>query len=234
MENTQDNLSPPTVLPKTVTSRVEALNRLSDSGLELILDRAGIDFKPGQLINIHGSNHLEDRSYTVCSGDRDERLTILFRLVPSGILTPQLAALKAGDSIRISGPYGEFIVRDHHRPLIFFATGTGVAPCRAYLRSYPDLDVTLAHGVRTKPDLFYRDEFSRIRYVPCLSGDADAPHVFHGRVTDFAATNEFPENSHYYLCGANEMIYAMQELLEKRGVDRSCIFTEAYYYRSDD
>jgi len=234
MNDIQDKLTPTAILPKTVTTRVVALNRLSDTGYELILEREGITFRPGQLINIHGRNHLEDRSYTVCSGDREERLTILFRLVPSGILTPQLAALKAGSSINISGPYGEFTVRDPLRPLVFFATGTGVAPCRAYRQSYPDIRITLVHGVRTEQDLFYRDEFNRIPYIPCLSGDANAQNVFHGRVTDFAGTNTFDENSHYYLCGANEMIYAMQELLEKRGVARSCIFTEAYYYRSDD
>jgi len=234
MDNVQDNFPPPAILPKTVTTRVVALNRLSDAGYELILDREGITFKPGQLINIHGRNHLEDRSYTVCSGDREEHLTILFRLVPSGILTPQLAAKKAGDSINISGPYGEFTVRDPLRPLVFFATGTGVAPCRSYLQSYPNIQMTLAHGVRTEQDLFYRDEFRHIPYTPCLSGDSKVHNVFHGRVTDFARSHEFDGNSHYYLCGANEMIYAMQELLEKRGVDRSCIFTEAYYYRSDD
>lgn len=222
------------VLPKAVTTRVVALNRLSDMGYELILERAGIEFKPGQLINIHGSNQQEDRSYTVCSGDRDETLTVLFRLVSSGVLTPRLAGLKTGDSVQISGPYGEFMIRDLTRPLVFVATGTGIAPCRAYLRSFPDINLTVLHGVRTEPDLFYRHEFTHVHYIPCLSGDPRARQVFHGRVTERFAQIEFPPESHYYLCGANEMIYAMQELLDKRGVDRSSIFTEAYYYRSDD
>jgi len=215
-------------------ARVVALNRLSSSGYELILERSGINFKPGQLINLHGRNHLEDRSYTVCSGDRDEFLTVLFRYIPCGILTPQLIVLKPGDPISISGPYGEFVVRDPARKILFFATGTGVAPCRSYARSYPGLDYTLIHGVRKAEDLFYRAEFSAGEYMPCISGEAAPAGMYSGRVTDAAQSRAWPADAHYYLCGANEMIYEMQEFLEASGVPRTSIFTEAYYYRSDD
>lgn len=219
--------------PKTVDVPVVALNRISGDGYELIVERGGISLKPGQLINIHGRNRLEDRSYTVCSGDRDEHLTVLFKMIPEGILTPQLIALSAGESISISGPYGEFVIRDPMRPVIFFATGTGVAPCRAYLRSHKNLHMTLVHGVQKEADLYYRNEFEELSYHPCLSRE-EKNGTFHGRVTAYARENTFPENSHYYLCGANEMIYEMQEILADRGVNTDCIFTEAYYYRSDD
>lgn len=220
--------------PRLWTSRVAALHRLSETGYELLIERDGLRFQPGQLINLHGRNHLEDRSYTVCSGVDDEHLTVLFRLIPEGILTPQLAALRAGDPVNVSGPYGEFTVRDPARPIYFFATGTGVAPCRAYHRSFAGLNLTLVHGVRTASDLFYRDEFRDIAYQPCLTAEPGAPEVFHGRVTDFARTCTFPVESHFYLCGANEMIYEMQEILAQRGAPPDHVFTEAYYYRADD
>jgi len=220
--------------PRQWVTRVAAVERLSSSGYALQLVRDGLVFRPGQLVNLHGRNHLEDRSYTICSGDRDEFLTILYRLIPTGILTPQLSALRAGDALTISGPYGEFVLRDPMRPLYFFATGTGVAPCRAYLRSYSGLDLTLVHGVRWEEDLFYREEFRAISYQPCLTADSGGEGVFSGRVTDYARGRSFPENGHFYLCGANEMIYEMQEILAERGVPKEHVFTEAYYYRADD
>jgi len=222
------------VVPQSRASRVIALNRLSPTGYELILDRGNLDFQPGQLINLHGRNHLESRSYSVCSGINDETLTVLFRYIPNGILTPQLITLRPDDRLNVSGPYGEFVIRDLNRSLVFFATGTGVAPCRCYHRSHPNLDLTLIHGVRTGCDLFYREEFSSISYQPCLSGPEDDPSVFHGRVTDYARITSFAPGAHFYLCGANEMIYEIQEILEARGIERSSIFTEPYYYRSDD
>lgn len=219
---------------KRVPSRVVALNRLCATGYELLLERTGLTFTAGQLINLHGRDHFEDRSYTVCGGEQDEYLTVLFRHVPEGVLTPQLTQLKPGDIINISGPYGEFTLRDRARPVIFFATGTGVAPCRAYLRTHPELNLTLFHGVRFAEDLYYREEFKSIAYHPCVSREPPAPGISNGRVTDLARATSFPPDSHFYLCGANEMIYEMQEILQERGVAPEAIFTEAYYYRFED
>lgn len=219
--------------PRRAGVRVLALDRLAETSFELRLERGGIEFTSGQLINIHGRTEFEDRSYTVCSGERDPHLAILFKLVPGGILTPQLAALTPGDLVTISGPYGEFVVRDPTRPLVFFATGTGVAPCRSYIRTHAGLAVTLVHGARTEAELYYRDEWAGTAYHPCLTRESHAG-MFAGRVTDFARANAFPEDAHYYLCGANEMIYEMQEILSQRGIERERVFTEAYYYRSDD
>jgi ferredoxin--NADP+ reductase len=220
--------------PRRWEARVVALHQRSSTGYALELEREGLDFAPGQLVVLHGRNHFEDRSYTVCSGIHDEHLTVLFRLIPSGLLTPQLAALRPGDRIGVSGPYGEFVLRDPARPVFFFATGTGVAPFRAYARSFPGLRMTLVHGVRHTEDLFYREEFGVHDYRPCITLEPEAAGVFHGRVTALARRMDFPPDSHFYLCGANEMIYEMQEILAERQVPRDHVFTEAYYYRSDD
>jgi len=188
-------------------------------------------FRAGQLITVHGRESLDDRSYTICSGERDENLQILYRLMPRGRLTPQLDALRPGDEIEISGPYGEFTLRDSKARVVFVATGTGIAPARAYIRTHPRLRLTLLHGVRIEEDLVYRSEFEGIDYRPCLSGGPSG--FFHGRVTDLASQIDLPAGAHYYLCGANEMFYDMRDVLTSRGVPASQIFTEAYYYRDD-
>lgn len=216
-------------MPQRHHSKVLEHRALSSEGYELTLDRDGMPFEAGRLITIHGRDPTEDRSYTLCSGESDEHLQVLYRMIPTGKLTPQLVKLKPGDDIEFSGPYGEFVVRDPSTPLVFCATGTGVAPYRAYLRTHKNLNATLLHGVRVAEDLFYREEFSRHPYHPCVSReDADA---FKGRVTDFFRSFEFHPESHFYLCGANEMIFDMHTVLKERGVDDSLIFTEAYYYR---
>lgn len=210
-------------------SSVVGLRQLSPTGFELTFERQGIEFEAGRLITVHGAEPTHDRSYTIASGANDEHLQILFRLIPGGKLTPRLAALKPGDPIEFTGPFGEFVVRDPSRPIVFVATGTGVAPCRSYLRTNPNLDLTLVHGVRTAADLFYRDLFETRTYHPCVTREEGTG--FHGRVTQFMADFPLPPNACYHLCGANEMIFDMQVLLRKRGVDEFSIFTEAYYYR---
>lgn len=223
---------PSTTSARCQTARVVSLRRLSTEGYELTLERNGLAFQAGQLINVHGRDPLDERSYTICSGEDDPTLQLIFRRIEGGKLTPQLTGLRAGEAVTVAGPFGEFVIRDRTRPLVFVATGTGVAPARAYWRTHPDLRLTLIHGVRRAEDLFYRDEFAGAAYYPCVSGEAGVG--FHGRVTAFCATHPLAADSHFYLCGANEMFYDMRDVLRQRGFPESAIFTEAYYYRADD
>jgi NAD(P)H-flavin reductase len=213
-------------------ARILQHRRLSPTAYELTLSRDGLEFRAGQLLIIHGRSVVEDRAYTIAGGEQDDELRVLYRLIPTGVLTPQLATKSVGDFLEISGPCGEFVLRDRSRPIVFIATGTGIAPCRAYLRTHPDLNITILHGVRVAEDLFYREEFLGRPYYPCLS--ADTRLGFHGRVTEFSRTFAFPANAHYYLCGANEMFYDMRDVLFARGVSPDAIFTEAYYYRHEE
>lgn len=224
--------SPATAPVHRWKARILRHRPLSPTAFELTLSRDAVDFRAGQLLTIHGREVYEDRNYTIASGERDGELQVLYRLIPGGVLTPQLAALREGDTLEISAPCGEFILRDRQRPIVFIATGTGIAPCRSYLRTHPDLNLTVLHGVRTAEDLFYHEEFSRVAYHPCLS--ADTRCGFHGRVTDFSRAFEFPPDAHFYLCGANEMFYEMRDLLRARGIDPAALFTEAYYYRHEE
>lgn len=212
------------------STRVVAHEQLSPTGYELVLERGGFECEAGRLITLHGRDVTEDRNYTIASGEQDPHLHVLYRLVPGGVLTPQLVTLKAGDVVEWSGPYGQFTLRDPQRPLVFLATGTGIAPCRAFYRTYPDLDLTVIHGVRQPDELFYRAELEGCaRYYPCCSRVPGTG--FHGRIDAFMADFDVNPDAHYYLCGAYEMIYAMQALLQSHGVPNTNIFIEGYYYR---
>lgn len=145
-----------------------------------------------------------------------------------------MAGLRPGAPLQVSAPYGEFVLRDPARPVVFVATGTGIAPCIAFRRTYPELNLTVLHGTRSEDDLFYRAELEAgTVYHACVSGDA-GPTCFKGRVTACAAELTFPPEAHFYLCGANEMFFEMRDLLEARGIPLANVFTEAYYYRLDD
>lgn len=215
-----------------IHGKVIEQHQISPDGYHLIIARAGVEVEAGRLITIHGRSLVEDRSYTVVSGERDEHIEVLYRLIPTGALTPQLAALQAGADIEWSGPFGQFVLRDPTRPIWFIATGTGIAPCRAYIRTHPALDATIFHGVRHAAELYFRDEFSSFAYHPCLSADNQSD-CFSGRVTHLLKDTPCPPDAHYYLCGAYEMIYEVQDLLLDKGISPDHIFNEGYYYRLD-
>jgi ferredoxin/flavodoxin---NADP+ reductase len=221
----------PTLAPipvRTVETTVLASRALSDTGFELTLERRDIHFHAGMLLTIHSPDPTEDRDYTIASGEQDPHLQILYRYIPTGRLTSRLVQLQPGNPVRLSAPYGRFVIQDPRRPIVFVATGTGIAPCRSFLRSHSTLQLTILHGARTPQDLFYASEFSRCQYHPCLSRHTPNPQY----VTSLLQSLPLPPNAHFYLCGAYEMIFDATQTLTSRGIPPTHIFTEPYYYHS--
>jgi len=212
------------------TATVLQIAPLSSQAYSLTFTREDLQFRAGECITLFGANRWEARDYTLCCGESDDALTVLFRLMPGGALTPLLASLRPGDPLRVAGPYGTFTLREPSHPTVFIGTGTGIAPCRAYVRSHPEINIHVLHGVARSEDLFYSSEFSRYRYIPCVSRE---PGGLADRVTTWLRNNPPNPTSHFYLCGANEMIYEATDILTGQGVPRSHIFHEPYYYRLD-
>lgn len=205
---------------------------LGRDAFHLRLQRPDWSWKAGQLISLLGKGPHDQRDYTIASGTGDETLDVIYRLIPHGILTPFLREQQAGDRLKVLGPYGRFTLRDQSRPILFCATGTGIAPCRAFLRSHSGLNLTLLHGVRCPADLYFREEFRNIPYEPFCS--REPLNGVTARLTERLRDLPLQDGVHVYLCGANEMIYEAEELLLSRGVPAGVIFKEPYYYRAWD
>ena len=209
-------------------ARIIHVEQVSPTGFEIQFERDGLAFRAGQEITIHGPDASFDRTYSIASGEDDSELRILFRLIPDGKLTPLLSRQLPGDVIEYTGAFGSFTIRDPGRPVLFVATGTGIAPCRGFARTHPQLDLTILHGVRTGDDLFYRNELSTFAYHPCLSRDMESG--FRGRVTDLLATIPLEKKQHCYLCGSNAMITDAHRILKSRGMSDGAIFSEPYFF----
>jgi len=202
-----------------------------DAGL-LQLERPPWTWEAGQLVGIQGRDPLDQRDYSIASGTGDETLDVIYRLIPHGVLTPYLSDRHPGESLQVVGPYGRFTLRDPSRPVLFCATGTGIAPCRSFFRSNPGLDLTLLHGVRTPEDLYFREEWSGISYHPFCS--RSPLKGVQARLTEFLRDLSLKPGTQAYLCGANEMIYEAEEILLSMGLPAEDIFQEPYYYRAYD
>jgi len=95
-------------------------------------------------------------------------------LLHRGIASNYLCDLKPGDQVAITGPTGKTLLLpdDPASNLILVATGTGIAPFRAFLRRiYLELPewtgaVYLFFGVRTEAECLYRSEFEALRGRP--------------------------------------------------------------------
>ncbi len=76
----------------------------------LVSFKRTFDFFPGQVLGIATEADGPRRLYSICSGNDDDEIKILYNVVDEGYLTPRLSDLNEGDSIWITGPRGKFPV----------------------------------------------------------------------------------------------------------------------------
>ena len=213
-------------------ARVSAVNSLSEGVFELVLDRNGVEFQPGDCFAISNSDGVS-RPYSVSSGNREPYLRFVIRRMPNGAVSEWLAARAPEDEIEISAPFGWFrpgFSGEPGTPSVFVATGTGIAPFLSTLRSFPDLELALClYGVRCLADAIGLDYLrDRCPLRLCVSREEALPY-HHGRITDLLDEIRRKEETHYYLCGLDAMINEVSEWLEHRGVHFTHIHREVFF-----
>jgi ferredoxin--NADP+ reductase len=199
-------------------------------GIYLFGFERDFDFLAGQVIGIALEEEGPRRLYSICSGEQDPQVQILYNVIEEGYLTPRLAGLEQGEPIWITEPRGSFT--GIPGPAVWVAAGTGIAPFYAMFRSGLSNQKTLIHGSRYLDQFYFFDEFSRdlgSRYIRCCSAEEEGS-VYHGRVTGFLQEAEFldPEVK-YYLCGSAEMVVETRDVLIGRGIPFERITSEIYF-----
>ena len=72
--------------------------------VHLISFARNFDFLPGQVIKIALNHDHPPRIYSICSGNKESEIRILFNIKEDGILTPKLAGMIPGEEILVSEP----------------------------------------------------------------------------------------------------------------------------------
>jgi ferredoxin--NADP+ reductase/benzoate/toluate 1,2-dioxygenase reductase subunit len=189
-----------------------------------------MDFKSGQHIIVGLKGELNQREYSIYSGENDDYLEILVREVPDGNVSQQLKNCKPGDLLQVNGPFGSFGIEKFDlltRKHVFIATGTGISPFHSLVRSYPEIDYALIHGVRYANEAYERDEYDPRRYILCTSKETNEGKK--GRVTRFLSGFRVKSGMLFYLCGNSNMIYEVSHILQDKGVPAEQILTEIYF-----
>lgn len=208
---------------------VHTIRELSDSTYVLRFDRNGLHYAPGQYLSVGPADDIHMREYSVYSSPRDEYLEVLVKEVDEGYVSRRLRALRPGDPVSVDGPFGFFTIDEdwqEHR-YVFIATGTGISPFHNFVRSYPEIDYQLLHGVRELSERHEYETFDRSRYTACISRDTSGD--FHGRVTDYLRSHTIDTAARYYLCGNCDMIYEAFDILQDAGVPHNQLFAEVYF-----
>jgi len=210
--------------------RVIEIRHLTDSTFVLRLERKGMSFQTGQFLLLGMKGAVDRREYSIYSGENEDFLEVLIREVDGGKVSEKLKKLKAGDNIDVDGPFGFFKFAPsafQSQKFLFVATGTGVSPFHSFIKTYPDLNYKLVHGVRFTEEAYDRADFKAEKLTLCTSGDHKGD--FEGRVTAYLKEQNIDVDTNCFLCGNSEMIYETFDILTDKGIPVSNIYSEVYF-----
>ena len=210
--------------------KIRQIRFLTESTFILRFERGNMQFKAGQHIIAGLKGELNQREYSIYSGENDDYLEILVREIPEGNVSLQLKQCKPGELLQVNGPFGSFGLEKFNmfsRKLVFIASGTGISPFHSFVKSYPGIDYILFHGVRYNTEGYERNDYDPRRYILCTSKESNKGHI--GRVTKFLPDYPVGQDMLFYVCGNNNMIYEVYHILGDKGIPDDNIFTEVYF-----
>jgi propane monooxygenase reductase subunit len=236
--------------PRTVKTHVEAVEELTSDIRRLHLrieDDEPFEFRPGQYVDIHvpGEDAVH-RSFSMANthSSAPGELEFMIKLYPGGRFSGLLAddAIKPGDELEVTGPYGVFTLRaSSPRRLLFIGGGAGMAPILSLLRSLKESEsereATYYYGARTEADLFHLSELAALpgTFVPALSEDSNGWDGETGLITDVVERMEDDISEvDAYVCGPPPMVEAAIALLEAKGVPEAHIYFDKFTTTADE
>ena len=158
--------------------------------------------------------------------------------LPAGAGSSYLFSLQAGDMVRLSGPFGDFLIRDNDREMVYIGGGSGMAPLRCHLAYLFETrktkrKVSYWFGARNASELFYLDYFEKLQeeyenfsfHTALSESESDYEWKgFSGFIHDVTYQNYLKNHPHlknidFYICGPPAMIRASVEMLVDTGVN---------------
>ncbi len=168
--------------------------------------------------------------------------------VNPGVASSFIFSKKPGDTVTVSGPYGEFFINESEAEMLYVGGGAGMAPMRSHLyHLFKTLQtgrkVTYWYGGRSKRELFYTDhfrdlekEFPNFKFYIVLSepaeeddwkvmkdindteGDGFLGFVHQAVIDQYLSKHDAPEDLELYFCGPPMMNQAVQKMGEDFGM----------------
>ncbi len=160
-----------------------------------------------------------------------------FMNVNPGICSSFVFSRKPGDKVIISGPYGDFFIKDTEREMVYIGGGAGMAPLRSHIfHLFHTLKtgrkVSYWYGARSKREIFYEADFRKIEKefpnftfnialsepLPEDNWDGYTGFIHQVALDNYLNKHPEPEEVEYYLCGPPIMNQAVLTMLDNLGV----------------
>jgi ferredoxin-NADP reductase len=193
-----------------------------------------MEFRPGQFVSCLlplGDRPPLIRPYSMASSPEDEELELCLNLVPGGLGSPYLLGLAPGTVVRLTGPWGTFVLdRAPDAEAVFIADGTGIAPIRPMIRRAL---ATAAHAVH----LLHGSDGTPLygRELIALAGShrlLRVEHVPSARLRDEVVRRwieaDHDRRRYFWICGVGDIVRTLRDLLRRAGYERRAVQYEKW------
>jgi Na+-transporting NADH:ubiquinone oxidoreductase subunit F len=150
----------------------------------------------------------------------------------AGIGSTYAHSLRPGDSVKLTGPFGDFLIKDSNKEMIYLGGGAGMAPLCSHLSFLFDTQkttrkVSFWYGARSRQELFYQNYFDGLAAQhpnfsvhlalsePWPEDDWTGPTGFVHEVLRDQYLKQHPDLAQveFYLCGPPAMMQAAKRML---------------------
>ena len=158
--------------------------------------------------------------------------------IPPGKMSSFIFNLKPGDKVTISGPYGEFFIKETEAEMLYVGGGAGMAPLRSHIfELFKNLKtgrkVSYWYGGRSLRELFYIDEFRELEKqfpnftfnlalsepLPEDNWDGYVGFIHQVVIDNYLKDHPAPDDIEYYFCGPPMMNKCVMQMCEDFGVE---------------
>ncbi|MCC4834294.1 MULTISPECIES: NADH:ubiquinone reductase (Na(+)-transporting) subunit F [unclassified Shewanella] len=186
----------------------------------------------------------------------DEKGTIMLNVriatpptndLPPGQMSSYIFNLKSGDKVTISGPFGEFFVKETEAEMVFIGGGAGMAPMRSHIfdqlkSKQTKRKMSFWYGARSAREIFYQEDFDMLaaendNFVWHVALSDPLPEDNWQGYTGFIHTvllenylkdHKAPEDCEFYMCGPPIMNSSVISMLESLGVEEENILLDDF------
>lgn len=191
---------------------------------------APIQYIPGQYITVYfpDSGTPEGKSYSISSAPHEEYFSITVKAM--GEFSNRLCALKIGDEIEASLPYGFFYSESEGNDKVLLASGIGIAPFRSMILNSLGQKIILHHSIKTKDAAIFKKEFEGLK-----NNNLKMYHYFtqegSSRINPHLVIKNLPKlnSPEFFICGSIAFVRDMWNGLKDQGVPEEMIYTEAFF-----
>ena len=162
--------------------------------------------------------------------------------VPPGICSSYIFSRKPGDKVTISGPYGEFHIKNTESEMVYVGGGAGMAPLRSHIfhllkTQKSKRKISYWYGARSRREIFYEEEFRELEKkfpnftfnialsepLPEDNWTGYKGFIHKVLLDNYLSKQQLPEEIEYYLCGPPVMNAAVLNMLDNLGVPQENI-----------